>query len=323
MLVCLLSTITITAQKEKVYVYGVDFSQVKVYAANESLEDFAEAFKGINMLLITEPQKYDFTNMLDTRLGIDVEMMINRLSTSNYSNIKTFSTVYEQPNCLGIIKEYKIQQTEGVGVVLIAKFLNKATAEATYDLVKFDINTREIQYQKEVVGKARGFGLRNFWAGSVYSIIQTNSLKTHGYRGFVDGGFTIGDDFIIEANTSHGFQVNPYFYVGGGLGMHIYAIEGVVNLPIFANIRANFLNKKASPFVDFKLGASIVGASGLYTALAVGCKINRFDVSLGYTVQLTEMYNQIYHNSYYGGYYTYEYYTGNVGGLSIKVGMEF
>lgn len=358
--VCLSSIISIKAQSENFYVYGVDFSQVKVYAADESIEQFAEAFNGINMLLITEPQKYDFTKMLDTRLSVDVEMMINKLASSRFSNMKIFGTAYPELDCAQIIQEYNLQQSEGTGVVLIAEFLNKVTAEATYELVLFDINSRTIQYKKEVVGKARGFGLRNFWAGSVYEILQKekipnikvqrvqspsnnqyrieviekqqevepiqvyNALKSHGYRGFVDGGFTIGYDFVIEANTSHGFQVNPYFFVGGGMGLHIYSIEGLVNIPIFANVRANLLDKKASPYVDYKLGASVGGASGFYTALSVGCKIKRFDVSLGYTVQLTELYDEVYHyNSYYGGYYTYDYYTGNVGGLSLKVGVEF
>lgn len=348
LLICLLSTIAVYTQNEKVYVYGVDFSQVKVYGADEPTEQFVEAFKGINILLITEPQKYDFTKMLDTRLGVDVEMMINKLSDCNYSNMRVFGPVYEDINCVSVVKEYNLQQPEGIGIVLIAKFLNKIAAEATYDLVMFDVNTREIMFQKEVVGGARGFGLRNFWAGSIYSILQTetvpikgtnnssnsslyridvvekqqnvepiqvyNTLKNHGYRGFIDGGSTIGYDFVIEANTSHGFQMNPYFFVGGGMGLHIYALEGVVNLPIFANVRANFLDKKASPYVDYKLGASIGGAPGLYTALAVGCKIRKFDVSLGYTVQLAE---------YYYGDYTFDYSTINIGGVSLKVGLEF
>lgn len=43
LLVCLLSAISIKAQSEKVYVYGIDFSQAKVYAADESVEQFSEA----------------------------------------------------------------------------------------------------------------------------------------------------------------------------------------------------------------------------------------------------------------------------------------
>ena len=176
LLVCLLSTITITAQKEKVYVYGVDFSQVKTYAADESLEQFAAAFKGINMLLMTEYEKYDFSKMLNTRFDVDLETMLKKMDDCSFADMKVWGTSYEELDYNSIVSEYNFKQSEGTGVVLIAKFLNKATAEATYELVLFDIATREILFQKMVVGKARGFGLRNYWAGSVYNILQTTRV---------------------------------------------------------------------------------------------------------------------------------------------------
>lgn len=177
LLVCLLSTITITAQKEKVYVYGVDFSQVKTYAADESLEQFAAAFKGINMLLMTEYEKYDFSKMLNTRFDIDLETMLKKMDDCSFVDMKVWGTSYEELDYNSMVSEYDFKQSEGIGVVLIAKFLNKATAEATYELVLFDIATREILSQKTVVGKARGFGLRNFWAGSVYNVLQTTRIS--------------------------------------------------------------------------------------------------------------------------------------------------
>ena len=177
LLVCLLSTIKITAQKEKVYVYGVDFSQVKTYAADESLEQFAAAFKGINMLLMTEYEKYDFSKMLNTRFDIDLETMLKKMDDCSFVDMKVWGTSYEELDYNSMVSEYDFKQSEGIGVVLIAKFLNKATAEATYELVLFDIATREILSQKTVVGKARGFGLRNFWAGSVYNVLQTTRIS--------------------------------------------------------------------------------------------------------------------------------------------------
>jgi len=39
-------------------------------------------------------------------------------------------------------------------------------------LIAFDIATRKILSKREVSGKAGGFGLRNYWAGSVYNIIK-------------------------------------------------------------------------------------------------------------------------------------------------------
>lgn len=148
-------------------------------------------------------------------------------------------------------------------------------------------------------------------------IVKAETVKTRGYRGFVDGGFTAGYDFVCEvANTSHGYQFNPYFFVGGGLGLHCFLIDGCVNVPIFANVRANFLNKKCSPFVDYKIGASLGDAPGFYTSLIAGCKIKKFNIGMGFTLGTTEMYD---YSSYYGGYY----YTEVIGGFTLRAGFEF
>ena len=55
--------------------------------------------------------------------------------------------------------------------------MNKPQNRAYYELITFNIATREILSQKEVNGKAGGFGLRNFWAGSIYSVIKSNKFK--------------------------------------------------------------------------------------------------------------------------------------------------
>ena len=43
------------------YVYGIDFSRTIIVSARESNEEFAKAFAGINELLLTEPDKYNFS----------------------------------------------------------------------------------------------------------------------------------------------------------------------------------------------------------------------------------------------------------------------
>ena len=47
---------------------------------------------------------------------------------------------------------------------------------------------------------------------------------SNGYRFFIDGGYTVGiGDYKFgrfELNVSNGYQINPFFFVGGGLGVH-------------------------------------------------------------------------------------------------------
>lgn len=171
---CVFSITALSAQtKEKYYVYGVDFSQARIYAAAESVEQFSQAFESINLLLATESEKYDFSLMLGRRATLALDPMMKLLSACDYANLKVYQKEFPEIDYAACVKNYDLSQEEGIGVVLIAKLLDKPGACAYYALIQFDIATREIISQQDVVGQARGFGLRNFWAGSIYQILRT------------------------------------------------------------------------------------------------------------------------------------------------------
>lgn len=176
---CIFSVSILHAQGDtKYYVYGVDFTHAKVYAAEESVEQFAQAFEGINMLLITEPEKYDFSFMLDSyRTTLSLDPMMKLLSSCDYSDLKTYNREFPEIDCAQCVKSYELPQTEGMGVVLIAKLLDKPNKLAIYDVVIFDIATRDIVAEEEVVGYAGGFGLKNYWARTVYNILISTRYK--------------------------------------------------------------------------------------------------------------------------------------------------
>lgn len=52
---------------------------------------------------------------------------------------------------------------------------------------------------------------------------RTYDIK--GYRGFLDLGYTTGDDGCIQFTTSHGYQLNPYFFFGAGTGVSYFTGE--------------------------------------------------------------------------------------------------
>jgi hypothetical protein len=54
-----------------------------------------------------------------------------------------------------------------------------------------------------------------------------DNYKAGGYKGLFDFGYNlaiggIGEKGSFEVNTSHGYQINEYLFIGAGLGMHIY-----------------------------------------------------------------------------------------------------
>ena len=66
------------------------------------------------------------------------------------------------------------------------------------------------------------------------SVVNAQNLTGNSYRGFVDAGYSIGiGDYEFgrfEVNTSHGYQFNPYFFLGAGMGFHFmssYETDGM------------------------------------------------------------------------------------------------
>jgi len=146
-----------------------------------------------------------------------------------------------------------------------------------------------------------------------------------GYRGFVDLGYTIGTgDFgldRIEFSTSHGYQILPCFYAGAGAGAHYYFDADAVEIPIFADFRADLLNHSVCPFIDLKIGYTVHEDTGFYlnpqfgVRFAVGPK-TAVNLGIGYTMQRIEF---SYYDEYYGSFSD----SVNCGGFSIKLGFEF
>jgi len=165
------------------------------------------------------------------------------------------------------------------------------------------------------------------------------------YRGFVDGGYTIavGDyDFgRFEINTSHGYQINPFFFVGGGIGLHFMSEykksgmeialdqrESKVDIPVFANLRGNFSKSKIVPFVDGKAGTYVTNNGGLYIIISAGCRFalnekQAVNISLGYTTEELEFETFKSFISSKSMSYTRSPRKLNTEGLAIKVGFEF
>lgn len=176
-------------------------------------------------------------------------------------------------------------------------------------------------------------------------MLFAQNISGNCYRGFVDGGYTIGiGDYEFgrfEINSSHGYQINPFFFVGGGLGLHFmpeYKTKGMdipldqreskVDIPVFANLRVNFSKGKITPFVDGKAGTYVTNNGGLYLNISAGCRFavnekQAVNVSVGYTTEKLEFETFNSFISYKNMNYTTSPRKLNTEGIAIKVGYEF
>lgn len=182
---------------------------------------------------------------------------------------------------------------------------------------------------------------------AIVATISANGQNVSGkcYRGFADAGYTIGvGDYKFgrcEINTSHGYQFSPYFFLGAGLGFHFMPEyetpnmsipldqrDSSVEIPIFANLRANFTKTKVTPFVDAKVGTYVTKGSGLYASVSAGCRIatnqkQGVNISVGYTYGKLEFQTFDRFISSSSMAYTREGRVLATEGIAIKLGYEF
>ena len=149
-----------------------------------------------------------------------------------------------------------------------------------------------------------------------------NGLK-RGFRGIAELGYEVATNKDGEnspiLNLSAGYQLNPYIFLGAGVGLRHYNDNDKNSVPIFFNFRSDFVNAKINPFVDVKLGFSPsysrgFGSAGMGCRFKIGKKCG-LSVSAGFEVQDLE--NKENHSEDCGIYLDY------MGGAFIKMGVDF
>ena len=155
--------------------YGVNFSLAKVYAADETANKFKMAFTGINELFQKEPNKYDVAKAFKIKnTTTSLSETIAQIAQIDVAKlfIESDNYVLTHEEIASFIRKFNTGSDRGYGAILIAGLLNKSKNRATYTVVIFNIDTKEIVSQQQITSKARGFGLRNFWAGSVHATLK-------------------------------------------------------------------------------------------------------------------------------------------------------
>ena len=170
---------------------GVDYSHVKLIgdfsefgtSGDKNAVEIRDKFFGSwNNLVLAEPKKYDIAGMLNkSDVTNDIAMI---MKINNKADVEDME-VYDNPNYTDadikrFVAQYDTKGKDGIGVAFVAESLNKNATEAYYHFVAINMNTGELLIQKRLRGAPGGFGLRNYWAGSMYSVIK--DIKKSQYK---------------------------------------------------------------------------------------------------------------------------------------------
>lgn len=164
--------------------FGIDYTQC--YFLNPidfpSRDDLKVKIRAWNDLILNERDKY----IGKTLPGKNVKFATNAVNEKNSEiEIKSHITEdgskskhLEMSQIQEIINGFKIEDgLNGTGLLLIAESYDKPAEHGNYYVAFFDIETKKIFVSERYSGKAKGGGIRNYWAGSYYKVLQAVGKK--------------------------------------------------------------------------------------------------------------------------------------------------
>lgn len=180
-LILILNTSSYAQDKEKamnepsVTWYGIDFSLARFTNITEDPDLFVKQyFNAINQLVPDEPDKYDLKEYFNKE---DASISLDQVTERN-GNVDPATLVISEPyeispaDVQAVIRSYNTPDQNGMGLVFVAENLNKDTSRGSYYVCFFNTGTKDIVDARRITGKAAGFGVRNYWAGSVYNVMK-------------------------------------------------------------------------------------------------------------------------------------------------------
>ena len=170
-------------QPVKIRYYGIDYSHVKLIGDFSEFMEAGEAteqtmrkvyFPGWNTLFQEEPDKYNVKGMIRKGEVIyDFDLITQLNSKSSVEPMEATKTpVYTKDDIQKFIRNYSTGEREGIAVMFVAESMNKTANEAYFHFVAFRLSDNEILIHERLRGEPKGAGLRNYWAGAIYQIME-------------------------------------------------------------------------------------------------------------------------------------------------------
>lgn len=174
-------------KSEPITWFGLDFTGAKLIGDREkygSSSDVKFLIKSWNDLIEREYNKY---NIGDALRKEKVEKKIDITRTHNeeldasemMSNSAADYLHFKEEDVAAIINAYDFQGLSGLGVMFNVESFNKLEQRAAIWVTFFDLGTKEVLLTERMIEAAGGAGLRNYWARSVFDVIDKIKAKQY------------------------------------------------------------------------------------------------------------------------------------------------
>lgn len=164
---------------------GLDFTAAKFIGDRERLgstSDIRHLLDALNELMVKEADKYNVAAALKRKQvqnAIDVTMEHNaELDILSLISAQGNDHVHLNPDGVEqIISDYDFKGKSGIGLMFNVESLNKLIEEGSFWVTFVNMGTKEILFTERLTAPPSGFGMRNFWAGSVNGVLAKIKKK--------------------------------------------------------------------------------------------------------------------------------------------------
>jgi len=172
--------------------YGMDFSRSKL-VGSEGFSDPYDIQKsyipGWNNLILSEAEKYNIRKFFKKGEVVNdisaVEPVNEKINPSEW--VQTTAYTLDKSEIAGMVKKYKSTEKEGLGVVFIIESFDKFKESGFMYVTFFNIATKEVILTEKLSGKAGGFGLKSYWAKTIFLVLEQCEKKMGSWKKQVEG----------------------------------------------------------------------------------------------------------------------------------------
>lgn len=164
---------------------GLDFSGAKLIGDRERLgseSDIRHLLDALNDLMVKEADKYNVAaaikrttveNAIDVVHEHNAELdVLAMISQDGKDHIHINPSDVEQ-----IIAGYDFKGKSGIGLIFNVESFNKLIEEGSFWVTFVNMGSKEILFTERLTAPPSGFGMRNFWAGSVNGVLAKIKKK--------------------------------------------------------------------------------------------------------------------------------------------------
>jgi len=160
---------------------GWDFSRAKFVGIKESFGDVKSLMSSWNDLMSTERAKFNIPTMLGKKTvdyKFDVTKMHNAALDVNTMFSEKPTDKLQRSDIEAIAHSYDYQKNTGIGLMFNIESFNKQEkdskmkSEATVWVTFVNMSTGDVLVTERMTDFAKGFGVRNYWAGAITAIMK-------------------------------------------------------------------------------------------------------------------------------------------------------